>query len=623
MQRKKFSSRNSTSNDATRSTTRATLDNNNAAQLNRQGRRRTNATSTIGNKSGQSLLPSNYHNHDNYEDSLISKRRRKKRLKQKKNKCTQFIETVMLIIVFVGIAGLFFLVSFYLVYSIQTVSDPHSFLRKQRYAPPEMIHYDLYEKTFITYNTESNLSNSMINDNKSYTVNKENNSLIKTDFLQKIDLSSYGATFIDTKSSNQCDITVVIMDPRIPDNPPGSPIFYTLESIALYIPKSCVLIQTSKCFTDHHKDGKDYLSSFQKTTISNRSEKGIYQSIYQSSFPMFQSMIENGQVRVSFLNHEKYQLQGCKNFYNPSKALMNYHYWNDEFVHVDSDLVLFMQSDSIICHSMDIDQYRQFAFVGATWPKVSNLYHTDFCVSMPIWWKTWTLPQRQWEKFLSVTTGDLNGNGNPSSKMYPKPDVLLDSLDFPDICHNDEGTIAPVGNGGLSLRSRKYMMKAIETCPHTKYSGLINTAVAAGGTTKRNFACQVVDPINEDLYFGVVLRGIKAPLPSGFEAALFSLEMLWPEQTIDLYGGPESFRGQKNVASRFWGTSSSSFASSAVYEGVHHKGKYYTVPVGMHKPWEYQSMDVLHTNDVLNQCPLLLFITPPAKYENKTKESDE
>jgi hypothetical protein len=153
------------------------------------------------------------------------------------------------------------------------------------------------------------------------------------------------------------------------------------------------------------------------------------------------------------------------------------------------------------------------------------------------------------------------------------------------------------------------MIKAIQSCPHQKYSGI--------NLDDKVVSCQVFDPLNEDLYFGTVLRGIKAPLPSAFEASLFSLEMLWPEQSIDIYGGPKDYSKQRNMHQDFLGTdshSSSSSLSLPIYQGVLHKEKYYTVPAGIHKAWKYHEYDLLLSADVLNQCPLLEFIVPPNQY---------
>ena len=57
---------------------------------------------------------------------------------------------------------------------------------------------------------------------------------------------------------------------------------------------------------------------------------------------------------------------------------------------------------------------------------------------------------------------------------------------FPPVCEDGRG---PVGNGGLSLRSRKWMIKAIETCPHVTNSGL--------EIDDQPLACKVFEKVNE------------------------------------------------------------------------------------------------------------------------------
>jgi hypothetical protein len=62
------------------------------------------------------------------------------------------------------------------------------------------------------------------------------------------------------------------------------------------------------------------------------------------------------------------------------------------------------------------------------------------------------------------------------------------------------------------------MVEVILRCP-TQYSGL---------ETHELFNC-----INEDLYFSNVLYGLNATMPTAFEASLFSVKTLFPEQTVE------------------------------------------------------------------------------------------
>jgi hypothetical protein len=97
-----------------------------------------------------------------------------------------------------------------------------------------------------------------------------------------------------------------------------------------------------------------------------------------------------------------------------------------------------------------------------------------------------------------------------------KPKEILPEI-FPPVC---EGGRGPLGSGGFSLRSRKWMIRAIETCPHMTNSGM--------EVEGQPLSCKVFEKVNEDFYFGTILRALGAPLPLAYTASLFSTEMLWP-----------------------------------------------------------------------------------------------
>ena len=52
---------------------------------------------------------------------------------------------------------------------------------------------------------------------------------------------------------------------------------------------------------------------------------------------------------MSILNHDKYTSKSCSDFSNLSAALMKVHFWQDEFIETDSDLVLTLQDDAVLC----------------------------------------------------------------------------------------------------------------------------------------------------------------------------------------------------------------------------------------------------------------------------------
>ena len=44
---------------------------------------------------------------------------------------------------------------------------------------------------------------------------------------------------------------------------------------------------------------------------------------------------------------------------------MNVNFWTDEFIEdVDSDTVLIIQDDAVLCHKFDVQNWKEFAFVG-------------------------------------------------------------------------------------------------------------------------------------------------------------------------------------------------------------------------------------------------------------------
>ena len=136
------------------------------------------------------------------------------------------------------------------------------------------------------------------------------------------------------------------MDPRISTLHWGAPALFSLESIATHLSHACVVITTSNC--------KVQIPEINQSQILR--EDVVYQHIYNSSLPLFQKMIQRGLVRVIFLDHQKYKLPSCDNFYNPSAAMMHINYWGSgQFIDgVDSDMVLVIQNDSLLCNEFNL-----------------------------------------------------------------------------------------------------------------------------------------------------------------------------------------------------------------------------------------------------------------------------
>jgi hypothetical protein len=359
-----------------------------------------------------------------------------------------------------------------------------------------------------------------------------------------LSINSYG-------QREHCSLTVLLLDPRMATDGPGQPVWFALESVALHTdPETCFLLQTTSCIE----------------------ERQVARHIYAHSLPHFRHAIEERRVRVTLIQHSKYNMNSCDNF-SPNAAFLNKHYWKDEFIDADSDEVLVVQADTVLCRDVDLVRFQPYAWVGAVWPQQAT---PDFpepmegmCRAMPARWKSWLRPQRLWQK-------EQQQKGTGVGSKRPKPRTML-PLSLPAIC---QGGIAPIGNGGLSLRQRSWMIRAIEACPHAIYSG---HDLSVEG-------CNVLDKINEDFYFGTILRGMNAPLPTGYEASLFSSETLWPEDVIGQYGGEPT---------------------SSDHSGIPRivvRGRTLTVPTGFHKPWAYQSKDLLLSNQLQDACPFLRYV---------------
>jgi len=181
-----------------------------------------------------------------------------------------------------------------------------------------------------------------------------------------------------------------------------------------------------------------------------------------------------------------------------------------------------------------------------------------------------------------------------------------------------------MGNGGLSLRSRKAIRKAIRDCPSREWSGLYLSTEEHDA-----LSCSIHGTnINEDVYFGTVLRATGALLPTALEAALFSVEIVWPEESISMYHNANAGDGGVDSAGtglqsglsmderqRFVSDRGSIYRGATIDMsdalGVEGLTREDTVPFGFHKPWWYFDNKILHSKDVDKQCPLLKYTFHP------------
>jgi hypothetical protein len=144
---------------------------------------------------------------------------------------------------------------------------------------------------------------------------------------------------------------------------------------------------------------------------------------------------------------------------------------------------------SVICHDFDIELWNQYAYVGAPWAQ---------------WmWNCGAMKER-WYDILSSKCNSMNEKYTPNESMST-------------ICTPHHGGLQ--GNGGLSLRNRKWMIEAIRRCP-SQYSGLSKF--------------QHLGDIAEDLFFSTVLNAFNSSMmPTAYEASLFAVESIFFEQLLN------------------------------------------------------------------------------------------
>lgn len=388
--------------------------------------------------------------------------------------------------------------------------------------------------------------------------------------------------------TNPCSVTVLILDPRLPILSREKSLWGSIESTVAHGPENmCILIQTSSCISDALSSTNDYK---QKSKIA-------YNEIYEHApFPLFREFLQtSGRVRITFLNHTKYHVRSCDNFITPTHAWVNYHYWgDDEFTNgVDSDMIMTIQDDTVLCHDFDIKRWDDVAYVGAPWPNVhKSVRKPSQCDYLSTLWNKW------------------NKNETNNATVT-------------NICQFDKG-IGAFGNGGLSLRNRKWMKKAILACPHFKYSGLSSEYIKAS-----NCSINTISFVPEDVYYATILRGINAPLPTSFEASLFSTEIIFPEEIIN-----KEWYAPKNISNilplvkrrysktnvdrflKFWNAYYSDHGNAEedeedhdnkTYESLHH-----FIPIGLHNIWFYHDKHFLLSlaDPIDNHCEHFRHILP-------------
>ena len=160
-------------------------------------------------------------------------------------------------------------------------------------------------------------------------------------------------------------------------------------------------------------------------------------------------------------------------------------------------------------------------------------------------------------------------------------------LSISKICIANHGGLQ--GNGGLSIRNRHWMVEAKQRCPFQDG--------------------------NEDVYFSVILNALNATMPTAFEAALFSVEHIFPEQTFEHFFSYEKEEMNKIIV-KLWGDDGLS-----TYERMQRQDTYYenltkienlpllhTIPVGFHQAWKFSPQEIFSGPQIQAECKFMKFM---------------
>ena len=219
-------------------------------------------------------------------------------------------------------------------------------------------------------------------------------------------------------------------------------------------------------------------------------------------------------VEAREIPHHFFGRQNCRRRVMISVLLTSPFFWSE--TERRSERTLILQADSVLCRPLEAEEWSRFAYVGAPWP----------------------------EGHCRIRHASRNWDG--AEGLFPLK------------------TCPQIGNGGFSLRQRRWMLDAIQACP--------NPWVRAEGKSE---ACRA-QKLLEDEYFAAVLTAMGAPLPSAYDAVHFATE-----------------------ASRW----EPSFGLSVEEANA-------LVPVGVHKPWKWLKNET-ELGVLRRSCEFLDGILPP------------
>ena len=411
--------------------------------------------------------------------------------------------------------------------------------------------------------------------------------------MRIFEFSSFSGYKSPKVQTHGCNLTAILMDPRLPESTFDASAWFSLESLATYAPYSCVVIQTSSCALFPQKANKETPSMSQQI-------EEVAKQIYKRALPMFRGMMERGLVRVTILDHKRYKLTSCTDFYTPTNAWMNFNYWNDEFNDLDSEVILMIQTDSVLCRDFDINLWSDLAFVGAPWAP-TRWYGKVVCEELRDNFRAWTKVPTTVSVRRPIP-GGAEGLQTLIEEQQAKEPPLLSLENY---CTQG---YSPGFNGGITLRNRTWLLRAIDACPHESFSGISTSG-------KR---CVVRQEAIEDEYFSIILNSLGAPIPTAFEAALFGVETFFAEQVREYYG-PYNYSQIEYFLNKRWGED-----GIKTYERMHLRKTYgwiyedsendlpsstlRTIPLTFHDPSPWQASDILKGKQVAMECKFLKFI---------------
>lgn len=151
-----------------------------------------------------------------------SNKRKLKRLRRRRK--DGICDKVFIGILFTAIAVFIFLIAFAFVLVCSWIANPHNAIFDRGFRNGKELDHDMYRRR------HTNILPLDISNNK-----------IELDQADHDYLVSYGSEMMQ----KGCDITVFIMNPRLLLLKSSAP-WFTLESVAAFLPNACVVLQTGK-----------------------------------------------------------------------------------------------------------------------------------------------------------------------------------------------------------------------------------------------------------------------------------------------------------------------------------------------------------------------------------------